>query len=123
MKKFTLLSILAILVAITYFVVKVNAQSTTASGIMQINYNDHIDQLNIANSNGESYIVKLPRDRNDEDAAETKRIPLTDVLKKINEFKQQGWKISQFTSVPYYSISVTNSTSTIFTQFYWILEK
>ncbi len=107
MKKYTIISLFAIIIGITYFVVRANAMPQAAKHeLMNVSFDDqHKDELNVSKSDGEFVTLGLAKGDRKED--------ISQVLIKLKEFEEQGWTIKSINVVPYYN-SMSLNTFTIY---------
>ena len=82
MKKYTIISIFAIIIGITYFVVRAKAMpQASMHEVMNVSYTLNTRELTVSTSDGNEERVKLSDTR------------LSLVLVKLRDYEDQGWTI------------------------------
>ncbi len=98
MKKYTIISLFAIIIGITYFVVRAQAMPQGAKHeLMNVHYDNYYqDELNISTADGKFEKINLAKGKKKED--------ISQVLMKMKEFEEQGWIFKSLSVAPYGSV-------------------
>ena len=118
MKKYTILSILLVIVCITYFVVRAEANPQAAKHeIMNVNYEPrYSDRILVSNSDGKFAFVNIAKPKLDQD--------FTQVLMKLKEYEEQGWVLKSSTVATYSEYQGSHlSDIKYFDKYNYILER
>ena len=107
MKKYTIISLFAIIIGITYFVVRANAMPQgTKHELMNVHYTTLAGKyISVSTSDGQGDAIKIQKE------------DISQVLIKLKEFEDQGWKIQSFTT------SAVGGTYRDYTQYDYLLER